>query len=61
VSSLLGVVAAPDSITSFALPCMVGVTVLCFFVLQEREATAFDGWLLLLLYAGFNLELFQVG
>jgi cation:H+ antiporter len=49
VASLFGPLAAPASIVSFALPSMVGVTVLCFFVLQEREATAFDGWLLVVL------------
>ena len=61
VASLFGSVTAPATITSFALPSMVAVTILCFFVLQEREATAFDGWLLLVLYVGFNVQLFQIG
>jgi cation:H+ antiporter len=59
VASLFGSVAAPASIVSFALPSMVAVTILCFFVLQEREATAFDGWLLVLLYVGFTIQLLQ--
>jgi cation:H+ antiporter len=61
VAALFGAVVAPSVIVSYALPCMVGVTVLGFFVLQEREMTPWDGWLLLVLYAGFNLELFRVG
>ena len=61
VGPLFGAVLAPASIVSFALPVMVGVTILCFFVLQEREMTRWDGWLLLILYAGFNLQLFRVG
>lgn len=61
VATLFGTVAAPPVIVSYALPCMVGVTVLGFFVLQEREMTPWDGWLLLVLYAGFNLELFRIG
>jgi cation:H+ antiporter len=59
VASFFGTLSAPVSILAFALPAMVGVTVLGFFVLQEREATAFDGWLLLVLYIGFNMQLFQ--
>jgi cation:H+ antiporter len=61
VAALFGAVAAPAVIVSYALPCMVAVTILGFFVLQEREMTPWDGWLLLVLYAGFNLELFRVG
>jgi cation:H+ antiporter len=57
-SALFGAVTVPDTITGFALPCMLGVTILGFFVLQEREMTHWDGWLLLLLYAGFNAQLY---
>jgi len=61
VASLLGSVTAPASVVQFAIPGMLLVTVLCFFVLQEREATAYDGWLLLVLYAGFISQLFRIG
>ncbi len=57
-SALFGAVTVPNTITGFALPCMIGVTILAFFVLQEREMTRWDGWLLLLLYAGFNAQLY---
>jgi cation:H+ antiporter len=57
-SALFGVVIVPKTITGFALPFMMGVTILAFFVLQEREMTHWDGWLLLLLYVGFNAQLY---
>jgi cation:H+ antiporter len=58
VSALFGTIAVPVSITGFGLPFMIGVTILIFFVLQEREMTHWDGWLLLLLYVGFNTQLY---
>jgi cation:H+ antiporter len=57
-SALFGTVIVPEAITGFALPFMMGVTILGFFVLQEREMTRWDGWLLLLLYTGFNAQLY---
>jgi len=61
VSALFGPVTVPPSIAAFAMPAMVGVTVLAFFVLQEREVTRWDAWLLLLLYAAFLLEMLRIG
>ena len=57
-AALFGTLAVPDRILGFALPAMIGATVLCFFVLQERELTRWDGWLLLALYIGFSFELY---
>ena len=61
VSALFGTLAVPASIAGFALPAMVGVTVLAFFVLQEHEVTRWDAGLLLVLYAGFLLQVVRIG
>lgn len=45
-------------IAGFGLASLLGSTVLCFFVWQEREVTRWDGGLLLLLYAAFMLQLY---
>ncbi len=60
-SALFGTLVVPASLTSFALPLMLGTTILCFFVLQEHEMTRWDGWLLLILYVGFVIELVGLG
>ena len=60
-SSLFGTLAVPATLIGFAVPAMVGVTVMGFFVLQEREITVWDGCLLLVLYAGFLLQILRIG
>ncbi|WP_049984790.1 calcium/sodium antiporter [Halobellus rufus] len=57
VSSLAGDLVVPASIRSYGLPVMVIVTVLYFFVTQDREITRSEGLTLLLLYALFLLNL----
>ncbi|MGH0038375.1 MAG: calcium/sodium antiporter [Myxococcota bacterium] len=59
VSALCGALTVPPALAGFALPAMVGTTVLAFFVLQEREMTRWDGWLLIALYAGFLLQVLR--
>jgi cation:H+ antiporter len=56
VSALFGRLSVPPEMVTFTLPAMVGTTVLAFFVLQEREMTRWDGWLLLAVYAGFLVQ-----
>lgn len=60
-AALVGRLTVPPSTLGYSLPCMIAATVLCFFVLQEREMTRWDGWLLLLLFAGFNMQLYTLG
>jgi cation:H+ antiporter len=59
-AALFGTVVFTPSILHFAVPVMLGATVLCFFVLQEREMTRWDGWLLLILFAAFTLQLYRL-
>ncbi len=61
VSALFGPLTVPESIANFAMPAMVGVTVLAFFVLQEREVTRWDAWLLLVFYVAFMLQVLELG
>jgi cation:H+ antiporter len=59
-AALFGEVLVPGAMLTFGLPSMIGATVLAFFVLQEREMTRWDGWLLLILYVAFATHLYGV-
>jgi cation:H+ antiporter len=58
VAALCGAVHVTPELAGFGLASLLGATVLCFFVLQEREVTRWDGGLLLVLYAAFMLQLY---
>ena len=60
VSSLIEPIAVPADVRTFALPVMVVATVLYFFITQDREITRWEGAALLLLYAVFLLNLFEI-
>lgn len=57
VPSLAGDLVVPTSIRSYGLPVMVLITVLYFFVTQDREITRSEGMTLLLLYVLFLVNL----
>ncbi len=50
LSSLIGAVKFPESITSFALPLMVAATLLYFFMTQDRQITRWEGGMLVIFY-----------
>jgi cation:H+ antiporter len=56
-ASLLGPLAVPESIRAYALPAMLLVTLLYFFMAQDREMTAWEGVTLLVLYVAFLVNL----
>ncbi len=60
VAALFGTVAVPASLLAFSLPVMLAVTVLGFFVLQDRTMTRWDGALLGILYLTYTANLFGV-
>lgn len=60
ISALVGPLTVPADITSFALPLMVVVTVLIFFIMLAREMTTWVGWLMMMLYAYFIATLFEL-
>ncbi|MFD1600140.1 calcium/sodium antiporter [Halobellus rarus] len=55
--SLAGDLVVPTSIRSYGLPAMVLITVLYFFITQDREITRWEGMTLLLLYVVFIVNL----
>ena len=55
--SLAGELVVPTSIRSYGLPAMVLITVLYFFITQDREITRWEGMTLLLLYVVFIVNL----
>lgn len=57
VSSLAGDLVVGTSIRTYGLPVMVLITILYFFITQDREITRPEGMTLLLLYALFLLNL----
>jgi len=57
VPSLAGDLVVPTSIRSYGLPVMVLITVLYFFITQDREITRSEGMTLLLLYVLFLVNL----
>lgn len=57
IPSLVGDLVVPTSIRSYGLPVMVIVTVLYFFITQDREITRSEGLTLLLLYVLFLVNL----
>jgi cation:H+ antiporter len=59
-ASLFGAVIVPNETLHFTIPAMLAATILCFFVLQEREMTRWDGWLLLILYISFAAHLYHL-
>ena len=50
----------PQNILAFSLPLMLGVTLLCFFMTQEKQITRWEGGLLLLFYAVFLGKIWDV-
>jgi cation:H+ antiporter len=59
-SALFGTVVVSPPVLQFVIPVMIGATVLCFFVLQEGEMTRWDGWLLLILFFAYTVQLYRL-
>jgi cation:H+ antiporter len=57
IPSLLGVLTIPASVITYSLPVMILATLLYYFITQDREITAWEGVMLLLLYGLFLTNL----
>ncbi|ELZ68580.1 CaCA family Na(+)/Ca(+) antiporter [Haloferax prahovense DSM 18310] len=57
VPSLVGDLVIPASIRSYGLPVMLLITILYFFITQDREITRSEGMTLLVLYVLFLVNL----
>lgn len=60
IPALFGVLVIPQTILSFALPLMIIVTMLFFFMMQEKTITKWEGYLLLIFYVFFLGKLFNL-
>ncbi len=57
LAGLAGAILIPQDIVSFGIPVMVGVTLLYFFITEDREVSKWEGWMLIVLYIFFILQL----
>ncbi len=53
VSSLFGTIIIPSTIINFVLPFMLAITILYFFVSEDRTITKWEGWMMIILYLFF--------
>ena len=53
VASLFGSIAVPASVLMFGIPMLLAGTFLFIFITEDREITAWEGWLLLVFYVFF--------
>ncbi len=59
IPSMLGALAIPAGIVTFALPMMLIATILFVFMMQDKKIANWEGWLLLLFYVFFIGKLFN--
>jgi len=59
IPSMLGTLAIPAGIVTFALPMMLIATILFVFMMQDKKIANWEGWLLLLFYVFFIGKLFN--
>lgn len=56
VAGLFGTLTAAPTVLTIGLPAMVIATLLYFFMVQDKEITSWEGWLLVVFYALFLLK-----
>jgi cation:H+ antiporter len=59
ISAMFGPLVIPASITGFALPLMLGATLLYVFITQDRQITKWEGGLLIIFYVFYVGKLFN--
>ena len=60
IPAMLGTLTIPKAFVSFAMPLMIIATLMYFFMLQEREITKWEGYLLIVFYLFFITKLFTI-
>lgn len=58
ISGLITPILVTASLLSFAIPVMVGATLLYFFITQDKHLTRYEGWMLILFYVFFFVKSF---
>ena len=56
ISGLITPIIVTQSLLMFALPVMVGATLLYFFITQDRHLTRYECWMLILFYVFFFVK-----
>ena len=57
IPRMFGEILIPPSILDFSLPAMVAISLLSLFILQDKRLTRWEGWILLLVYILFMINL----
>lgn len=57
IPRLFGALDIPESVLAFSLPLLLVTTLLCLFILQDKEVNRWEGFMLLLLYLLFIVNL----
>ena len=58
---LFGSIAVTPSLLNFSIPVMIVATFLCFFMIQDKEITKWEGMILLLFYVFFFVKIIFAG
>ncbi|MEM6765797.1 MAG: calcium/sodium antiporter [Bacteroidota bacterium] len=58
IPRMFGMLTVPESMLVTSVPIMVAVTILAFFVIQDKMINRWEGWILLLFYVLFIGNLF---
>lgn len=61
VPALTGALVVPAGMVMFGLPVMLAATLLFIHLIQDREVTSWEGWMLLIFYAFFLIRLLGFG
>ncbi len=61
VPALIGNLTITPAMLSFALPFMIGATLLYFFITQDKQITRWEGYLLLIFYLYFIITIIKGG
>jgi cation:H+ antiporter len=60
IPSFISTLIIPTSILVFSLPVMLIVTLMYFFITQDKEITRWEGWMLLIFYIFFIGKIFSL-
>jgi cation:H+ antiporter len=60
IPALFGPLIIPTSIITFSIPVMIGISILYFFMIQDRQMTIWEGLILLLAYILYLAKIFAL-
>jgi len=60
IPAFVGTLIIPESVITFGLPVMVGATLLFAFMLQDKQITKWEGFMLIIFYLFFITHIFGI-